>query len=242
MDGYIKLHRKILENPIVCKDADYFSVWIYLLVNATHKEYQAIFKGEKITLKPGQLITGRCSIAKQFSISESKTKRILIAFENDQQINRQRSNQNSLITILNWDSYQQSDQPVTSQRPASDQPVTTNKNVKNERMKEVNKKKSSRFAPPSLEEVQKYCKERNNDIDAEQFIAFYESKGWKVGNQTMKSWKACIITWEKRDKKSQSKPQISQSSKFNNHPQRTYTEKDYAELERKLINKPLGGQ
>jgi hypothetical protein len=135
VDGYIKLHRKILENPVVCKDSEYFSVWLYLLLNATHKEYPAMFKGEKIMLQPGQLITGRISISDRFNISESKVKRILISLESDQQIERQRSNQNSLITILNWNIYQQSDQqndqPVTSERPASDQPVTTNKNVKN---------------------------------------------------------------------------------------------------------------
>ena len=57
-DGWIKLHRKILENPVVCKDADYLAVWIYLLLKATHDEIQMIFRGEKIRLRPGQLITG----------------------------------------------------------------------------------------------------------------------------------------------------------------------------------------
>ena len=45
MEGWIKMHRKILDNPIICKDSDYLSVWIYLLLNATHKEIPAIFKG-----------------------------------------------------------------------------------------------------------------------------------------------------------------------------------------------------
>lgn len=137
MSGWIKLHRKTLENPIVCKDSDYLAVWIYLLLNATHKEHPALFKGEKITLKPGQLITGRKSISEQLSISDSKVKRILLEFESDQQIDRQRSNKNSLISIRNWEKYQfddqQSDQQMTSKWPASDQQVTTNKNV---RMKE----------------------------------------------------------------------------------------------------------
>jgi hypothetical protein len=98
-------------------------------------------------------------------------------------------------------------------------------------------KKNGRFAPPSLEEVQQYCKDRNNGIDAEAFIAFYESKGWKVGNQPMKNWKSAVITWEKRDKKPQQpKPQEKPSNKFNNFPQRTYTDQDYADLEKKLIN------
>lgn len=137
MQGWIKLHRKMLDNPIVCKDSDHLAVWVYLLLNATHESYPALFKGKKVSLEPGQLITGRKSISSKLSVSESKTKRILIELESDQQIDRQRSNQNSLITILNWDKYQDVDQrngqQVTSQRPASDQPVTTNKNVKNDK-------------------------------------------------------------------------------------------------------------
>ncbi|MDF2858960.1 MAG: hypothetical protein K0Q87_4811 [Neobacillus sp.] len=63
-----------------------------------------------------------------------------------------------------------------------------------------NKKNSSRFAPPSVDEVSEYCKSRNNNIDAEQFVAFYTSKDWKVGNQKMKDWKAAVVTWEKRNR------------------------------------------
>ena len=76
MEGWIKIHRKMLENPIICKDSDYLSVWIYLLLNATHKEIPALFKGEKITLHPGQLITGRKSMSNKLKISESKIYRI----------------------------------------------------------------------------------------------------------------------------------------------------------------------
>lgn len=65
-------------------------------------------------------------------------------------------------------------------------------------------KKSSRFSPPTLEEVKAYCFERHNGVDPEQFIAFYTAKGWKVGNQPMKDWKAAVITWEKRDNKNKS--------------------------------------
>jgi hypothetical protein len=60
------------------------------------------------------------------------------------------------------------------------------------------KVKSQQFVPPTVEEVEAYCKERNNDIDAEGFVAFYESKGWYVGKNKMKSWKSAVITWEKR--------------------------------------------
>lgn len=62
----------------------------------------------------------------------------------------------------------------------------------------------AKFVRPTLEEVRAYCSERNNGIDAESFINFYESKGWKVGKNSMKNWKAAIRTWENRDK--QGKP------------------------------------
>ena len=134
MNGWIKLHRKMLENPVVSKDSDYLSVWIYLLLNAEHDDRTVLFGGNKIVLKPGQLITGRKSIAEFLHINESKVKRILIDFENDQQITRQRSNKNSLISLKNWDKYQfcdhQSDQQVTNERPTDDQQVTTNKKEK----------------------------------------------------------------------------------------------------------------
>ena len=60
-----------------------------------------------------------------------------------------------------------------------------------------------KFKKPTLEEVNDYCKERNNGIDAEAFIAFYESKGWLIGKAPMKNWKSAIITWEKSRNQSQ---------------------------------------
>ena len=62
-------------------------------------------------------------------------------------------------------------------------------------------KESSRFVKPTIEEIAKYCEERNNNINAEQFYNFYESKGWLVGKTKMKSWKAAIRTWEINHKK-----------------------------------------
>lgn len=61
-------------------------------------------------------------------------------------------------------------------------------------------KGESRFAPPSLKEVSDYCKELNNGIDASQWIDFYASKGWFIGKNKMKNWKAAVRTWGHRDK------------------------------------------
>ena len=92
MEGWIKLHRKTLDNPIVMKDSAHFAVWAYLLLNATHAEKQAIFKGKRIVLQPGQLITGCISISDKLKLNESKVRRVLNDFQNDGQIDRQTSN------------------------------------------------------------------------------------------------------------------------------------------------------
>ena len=57
------------------------------------------------------------------------------------------------------------------------------------------------FIKPTLSEVEGYCTKRNNNIDAEAFISFYESKGWLIGKNKMKDWKASVRTWEKREHK-----------------------------------------
>jgi len=135
MDGYIKFYRKTLDSPIICKDSDYFAVWGYLLLSATHKEYETLFNGEKIILLPGQLITGRKAISSKFKVDESKVQRILKSFENEHQIEQLTCNRNRLITILNWDIYQSNEQQIKQQVnnncTTSEQPVNTNKKVKN---------------------------------------------------------------------------------------------------------------
>lgn len=55
-----------------------------------------------------------------------------------------------------------------------------------------------RFTKPTLEEIIAYCEEQGNNVDPQAFYDFYESKGWKVGNQPMKDWRAAVRTWERR--------------------------------------------
>lgn len=62
-------------------------------------------------------------------------------------------------------------------------------------------KKRGRFAPPTVEEIKSYCLERNNSVNPKRFHDFYESKGWMVGKNKMKDWKAAVRSWEQEDKK-----------------------------------------
>lgn len=60
-------------------------------------------------------------------------------------------------------------------------------------------KTTSRFTPPTLSEVENYCFERNNNVDATRFVDYYTSNGWKVGKNAMKDWKAAVRTWERSE-------------------------------------------
>lgn len=80
--------------------------------------------------------------------------------------------------------------------------------------------KVKKFVPPTVEEVKNYCDERNNGIDAEAFVAFYDSKGWMIGKNKMKSWKSAVITWEK-----------SRKGNINAKPERRNTRTDDVEID-----------
>ena len=65
------------------------------------------------------------------------------------------------------------------------------------------KKTSSRFTPPVLEEVISYCRERKNNVEANNFLNHYEANGWMRGKNKIKDWKACVRTWESKEVKSE---------------------------------------
>lgn len=94
-----------------------------------------------------------------------------------------------------------------------------------EKKKKSIKKTASRFTPPTLEDVQAYCRERNNSVDAQRFIDYYTSNGWKVGKNSMKDWKAAVRTWER----SSARPATKQSGIMD----------DYNRMNEKIINGDL---
>lgn len=85
--------------------------------------------------------------------------------------------------------------------------IDKNSIVKDSKGESVRGEKTKHFIPPSVEEVEQYCLERSNNIDAQSFIDFYESKGWMIGKNKMKDWKAAVRTWE-RSRKQENKENV----------------------------------
>ena len=122
--------------------------------------------------------------------------------------------------------------PITKPEPNNNQSITKpepKENVKvnvNDKKKDTNvsKEKAPRFLPPTREEVQAYCQEKGYVVDAERFIDFYESKGWFVGKNKMKDWKAAVRNWARsqREEKTAKGTEKPSGNRFNNFDQRQH--------------------
>jgi hypothetical protein len=145
-NGWVTLHRKLLENPISCK-SDYLSIWVHLLLMANHEPTTFIWNNKKQTLNAGQLLTGRKQLSKKTGIAESQVYKILKYLETEQQIEQQKTTKYTVITITNWHRYQdkeqQKEQQSNNRVTTEEQQSNTYNNVNNDNNE--NKKEYNHF-------------------------------------------------------------------------------------------------
>lgn len=188
MSGWIKIHRKVLEWEWY-DDPNTFRLFMHLILKANHKDKK--YRGQIV--KAGCLLTGRELLAQETGLSVRQVRTCLERLKSTNEVTINSSRQGTIIQVVKYKDYQITTNETTTERPINDQQATTNKNEKKER---------SIFVPPTVEEVSTYCLERNNDVNAERFVDFYTSKGWVVGKNKMKDWKAAVRGWEKDSKES----------------------------------------
>ena len=138
MEGWIKLHRKIMDNPLYLSEPfTRMQAWIDLLLLANHKEGFFYVRGNKVVVGRGQVGTSSRTLASRWQWSRGKVERFLKDLENDNQIEPQKNNVITLISICNYDDYQNTEpqtEPQTSHRQTTDRPQTDrNKNDKKEK-------------------------------------------------------------------------------------------------------------
>ena len=221
--------------------------WIDLLLLAEWQSEKIFYiRGNRVIVKRGQIAISIEDLSRRWKISKTTVQKRLQEFIKDERITINRSNIVNIITIVNYERYQNSDekrgmqngmqngsslgmqngtQKTSGNNLFSDSCKDSAQNndiqngtqngmqndiesglpIKNNKNKENNKESkekggNSRFLPPSLEDVKSYVQEKGYTVDAEQFVNFYESKGWMVGRNKMKNWRAAIATWQKREK------------------------------------------
>ena len=197
MNGYIKVHRGMLDWEWYA-DANTKAVFLHLLLTARHNT--GSFRG--YPLNPGDVVTGLYALSEALDLSVQSVRTALNHLKSTNEITIKATNKFSVVTLVNWEKYQTVDDDANKQNntPSTNDQQTINKRVTTtEERKKERRKEERRFTPPSVDEVSVYCRERGNTVDPQTFVDFYASKGWKVGSNPMKDWKACVRTWEKRD-------------------------------------------
>ena len=202
MEGWIKLNRQITEHWI-WKETPFSwgQAWVDLLLLANHENHKLLYEGQVILCKRGDVNRSIAWLAKRWNWNRKTVRKFLDTLESDKMVTTNATTHRTTITIVNYDIYQvQGTTDRTTEcaaaRTTTGQPRDIYKNDKNE------KNEKNIFKPPTVEEVRAYCKERNNKVNADAFISFYESKGWMIGKNKMKDWKAAVRTWEQKDKQS----------------------------------------
>lgn len=210
-EGYIKLYRRMMkwgwytDTPTKC-------VFLHLLFLACYEP--CYFKG--VHLEPGQAVSSIRQIATDTGLTVKQVRTAINHLKETQEVAQSPYGKFSVFTVNNYNDYQCTGTDEGKQRAQEGHSEGTLPNIK--KNKEVKNTPynppqgdegvsvSKRFVPPTPEEVNTYCRERNNGIDGSEFCDFYTSKGWKVGKNPMKDWKAAVRTWERSRKQSAPQP------------------------------------
>ena len=168
--GWIKLHRKLLDDPIMQKP-DILQLFVYCLLKANHEDNTIIFNGKEMVVKRGQFVTGRQAIANFLKQKPITTYKRLLTLQNLEILNIESNNKFSLITITNYELYQFDDKKSNKKRnnkgTTKEQQNNTNKNDKNDKNEKKDIYITCRHLSMTKEEYEKltsvYGKERVDD-------------------------------------------------------------------------------
>lgn len=131
-------------------------------------------------------------------VREQTRKRVENWRERQKQIGNVTSNVTGNVTVTQKEKEKEKEKERSKEKEIEKEKESFKKEINQERSDE----KAKRFTPPTIEEVSSYIAEKGYSVDADRFIDFYESKGWMVGKNKMKDWKASVRTWQNSRKES----------------------------------------
>lgn len=178
-----------------------------------HPEHVAVARGLLSDAEIGQLFLAISDYAENGTIPDSQSKAWRVCFDlmrgdidknaqryaetcarNREKANKRWNNQPQYSTACTG--IQQNAAACQSIQAHADDAKEKKENINEIEKKNVNKR-AKRFSPPTVEEVRAYSEERGNGVDAQRFVDYYASNGWRVGKNPMRDWKAAVRTWER---------------------------------------------
>lgn len=216
MDGWVSIHRKLSENPLwTCEPFSRGQAWIDLILLAAHKRHYFYKRGVKVEVDRGCLAWSEKALSERWKWSRSKVRNFLKDMEKEHQIDLQKSNVTQVVTIKNYDKYQQkepqSEQQKDRRRTAEEPQKDTNNNEYNEYNEEQAFREPQRVNenpnehPPTKAQVLEFFQLRSqSSIEANQFFDYYEAANWLNEHGKYVNWQQKAISWISRvDKKKQ---------------------------------------
>ena len=231
--GFIMIDRSILEDDMYFSEKfTRMQAYMDLCLLAAFKSRTFYIRGNKVELQPMQVAKSVRDLADRWQWSVNKVRGYLYELEKGDYIDTQKTSVNQIITIKKYivvntqNDTQINTQTDTQNDTQTDTPIIKNNNVNNENKeiviesvvaqpqqtptqpKERKKRSSSAFVKPTFEECMAYAQEKGYQWNIERFFNYYESNGWRVGQNPMKNWKAAMRTWNTKE------PQYSQPNLF----------------------------
>ena len=214
--GFIVLPRSLLDwEWYTDTNTCHLFTHLLLTVNHTPKEWKGI------TIARGQRVASYSKLALETGLTVKEIRTALNHLKQAGEVAHKAYPKFGLFTVKNYDEYQSSGtqagiqqapkrQSEGSQRAVKGQQLNNENNENNEEQVEymgASRKappadkppKTRAFVPPSVEEVKAYCLERGNGIDPQYFVDYYDARGWMIGKNKMKDWRAAVRTWERND-------------------------------------------
>lgn len=234
--GFFKVDRRLFDHYL-WDDKPFAKgqAWIDLIGLANFEDRKTVYKGEVVTCERGSVYRSISFLADRWGWSRKKTRAFIKSLESDGMVTTKVTTHRTAITIENYGFYQDVGTTNGTTKVPTKEQQRNSKGVNERRMnKELKEgeevyRASAPFVPPTVEEISAYCRERNNQIDAEEFFDYYEARGWKLSKGApMKDWKATVRGWEKRQ---------STEQKYDNHPDQR---KHYGELDKEIFGDEWG--
>lgn len=236
--GWIKLHRKIINNWI-WDDPEKLRAWLDILLMVNHEDKKTLVNGNLVVIHRGERLTSISKLAVRWGWSRQRVRNFLDLLEQDEMCTTIRTTNGTTIKLSNYADYQDFQKVKRTTNFTTDvtadvtadltadvtADVTQTRMIKNYKEGKEIYRASAQFVPPSLSEVSDYCLKRGNGIDANEFCDFYEARGWKLSKGlVMRDWKAAVRGWEKRQQKT--------DDRFDNHPKQR---EHYEDLDKELF-------